>query len=495
MTSSDGGLAFIKDYLFALGAVVVATGLAWLLQQVLSPTNLALVYLLPVVLSAVAWGLAPALLSVLLGALTLDALFVAPYGFLSFGNFQDLVTYGVFVVLAIVTSQLAARLRVQMNLARVHERQNAALYQLSQQIGYRNDRRWILDTALKACQSFFGPEVRVFLPNAAGQVQFYADLHGFAHERTMAQWVYMQGKLAESSAFNGATFMPIRTAGENFGVLALRRVQRDRRLAAEDRSALDAFAAQIAQALEHVKFAEQAEQAHLLEASERFNVALLSSLSHDLRTLLASIVGSTTALLDDTVQLDSAARIELVSTIHTEASRLNRLVSNLIEMTRLEAGELKPQSAWNSFVEVVEAALSHVNAPAHAMQLSFPPDLPLVFFDFVLLEQVMVNLIENMIKFSPPGTPFEISACLIDNWLQVTVADRGVGIPSEELTRVFEKHYRAIGSRHVPGSGLGLLICKGIVEAHGGQILVEHRMGGGTCVLFTLPATERIRVE
>lgn len=494
MISQEGGCGFIRHYLFALGSVVVVTGIAWLLHHVLSPTNLALVYLLPIVLSAVAWGLAPALFTILLGALILDTLFIAPYGLLSFGSFQDLITYGVLAVVGIVTSQLAARVRMQMNLARARERQNAALYLLSQQISYRNDRVGVLDAALQVCRSFFAAEVRIFLPNAVGQVQPYADPHGLPHERTMAQWVYMQGEPAESSAFGGAAFLPMRTAEGNFGVLALRHSQHNGQRAAQERSALDAFAMQIAQALEHVKFEEQMDQARSLEANERFSVALLSSLSHDLRTPLASIVGSTTALLDDTVQLDAAARMELVATIHAEASRLNRLVSNLIEMTRLEAGELKPQSAWNSFVEVVEAALSHVNAPADAIQLSFPPDLPLVFFDFVLLEQVMVNLIENLIKFSPPGTPFEISACLVDNWLQVTVADRGVGIPQGELTRIFEKHYRGVDSRHVPGSGLGLLICKGIVEAHGGKISVERRIGGGTCVLFTLPAAERIEV-
>lgn len=484
-----------KGYAYTLAAIAGVTLLGWLLRSFLSSINLALLYLPVIVLSATLWGLGPTIFASVLSVLILDAIFVPPYGFISISSPQDIVTYGAFLVVGIVTSQLSGLVREQVNLAQARERQNAALYALSQEIAFRTDRAWILDAALRIMNTFFSADARIFLANGDEQLQPYGAADVLMRERTMAQWVYRRGELERAPGLGGATFVPMETAQAKYGVLVLRHVAREGRDAVEERHALEAFAAQIALALEHVKLSEQLEEARLHEASERFSEALLASLSHDLRTPLTAIVGSTSTYLDPTVQLDAAARNELVLTIHNAATRLNRLVSNLVEMTRLGAGGLKPQRAWNSIAEVVEAALSHVNTDTRPVELAIPSDLPLVSFDFVLVEEVMVNLVDNASKFSPPHTPIEISARVDDECLQVQVTDCGVGIPSDELTRIFEKHYRVKGNGHVPGSGLGLLICKGIVEAHGGKIWAEGNNGGGTSITFTLPAAERVRVE
>lgn len=488
-------MALFKRYVFTFLAVLGATTVGLLLRVVLSPINLALLYLPIIILSAALWGLGPSLFASVLSVLIVDAIFVPPYGLISITSPQDFITYSAFLVAAIVTAQLSGMAREQLDLARTRELQTAALYALSQKIAFQNNRTEILDAALYAMTSFFGTEALVFLPNAEGQLQPFRNAQVLARERTMAQWVYAQTQAAQVARSGSALFLPMHTAQGNFGVLALRNRARGNHLAVEDEHALAAFAAQIAHALEHVQLEEKVQNAHLHEASERFNEALLASLSHDLRTPLAAIVGSSTTLLDPATNLDVDARNELALTIQTEATRLSRFVSNLIEMTRLEAGGLKPHVGWNSISEVVEAALTHVNLQAHETEVYIPPDLPLVSFDFVLLEEVLVNLIENAVKYSEATAPIEISARLDDIVLQVSVADHGAGIPKQDLTRVFERNYRVQRDRNLPGSGLGLMICKGIVEAHGGTIWAESNGSRGTRVTFTLPAAERITVE
>ncbi len=177
-------------------------------------------------------------------------------------------------------------------------------------------------------------------------------------------------------------------------------------------------------------------------------------------------------------------------TIQQEATRLNRLVANLLNMTRLESGGLVPQRDWHSLEEVVGAALAYADLQDHEVRLDLSPGLPLVSLDFVLIQQVLLNLLDNAVKFSPPGTPIELQVREQEKQIAITVADRGTGMPREELERVFDKFYRAPQHRNVPGTGLGLSICKGIIEAHGGTIHAENRQGGGICVMFTLPLGE-----
>jgi two-component system sensor histidine kinase KdpD len=259
-------------------------------------------------------------------------------------------------------------------------------------------------------------------------------------------------------------------------------------LNAGQRHLLETFVGQIAIALEHAKLSEQAEQAHVFEASERFRNALLSSLSHDLLTPVTSILGSVTTLLDGDAALDVEMRRDLLENAREDSMHLARLVGSLLDMTRLEAGALAPRCEWYSIEEVVGAALPYAEGKCRQVQLALEPNLPLVAFDFVLIEQVLLNLLDNACKFSPPDSPIELSAWLSDGHLELSIADRGIGVPDGERARIFEKFYRVAQNGRVNGIGLGLSICKGIVEAHGGRIWAEGRDGGGTRIAFTLPA-------
>jgi two-component system sensor histidine kinase KdpD len=235
------------------------------------------------------------------------------------------------------------------------------------------------------------------------------------------------------------------------------------------------------------KLAEEARRATLRAETEQLRNALLSSVSHDLRTPLAVVMGATSALLEQAPKDEETRRV-LVMTAHQEALRLNRLVRNLLDMTRLEAGALSIGKELQPIEEVVGAALTRLEDRLRDREVgtNIPSDLPLVPFDSILIEQVLINLLENAIKHTPPGTPIEVSAAVRDREIQVEIADRGPGVSKQDAERVFDKFYRA-REREGGGVGLGLTICQGVVRAHGGHIWVEDRPGGGASFRFTLP--------
>jgi two-component system sensor histidine kinase KdpD len=252
---------------------------------------------------------------------------------------------------------------------------------------------------------------------------------------------------------------------------------------------VQAFVNQSALAIERVQLAEQARQAEVLQSAEQLRTALLNMISHDLRTPLVSITGALSSLQEDEVRLDEATRRSLVENARDEAERLNRLVGNLLDMTRIEAGALRVNREPCDVQDVIGAALQQMERglAGRPVTVDAPANLPPVPLDFVLVGQVLVNLLDNALKYSADGAPVRARAWVEDGEMRFQVADRGIGIPPADLTRVLDKFYRVRQSSSVRGSGLGLSICKGIVEAHGGRIWVENREGGGTLATFTLP--------
>lgn len=248
----------------------------------------------------------------------------------------------------------------------------------------------------------------------------------------------------------------------------------------------ETFAAQVAGANERARIAREADAARLEAETERLRSSVLSSVSHDLRTPLAVITGAASTLLSEPV--DAAAQHDLLSVIHEESARLSQLVSNLLDMTRLSAGALEVNKEWQSVEAVVGAALGRMEPRlgGRPLHVHLPADLPLVPFDAVLVEQVLINLLENAAKYSLPGAPIEIRASASPREVVLSIEDRGPGIPAAERQRIFEKFYRLSGPP-VSGAGLGLAICRGMVEAHGGRIVVVDRDGGGSVFSFTLP--------
>jgi two-component system sensor histidine kinase KdpD len=311
-------------------------------------------------------------------------------------------------------------------------------------------------------------------------------------ESGVAQWVLEHGERAGlgSDTLPGASalYLPLVGSKGPIGVLAIRPTLATRFLDLEQLHLLEVLANQIALALERARLAEEAQQARVSVETERMRNAILSSVSHDLRTPLATITGAASGLLEEKDQLGPAARHELAKSIYDEAHRLDRLVRNLLDITRLESGAVRLQKEWHPFEEIVGAALTRLESRlnGHHVRTKFHPDLPLVLLDGVLMEQVLVNLIENALKYAPPSTAIELSATVSDHQLDFEIADRGPGVPPGDEQRIFDKFYRA-GPAREGGVGLGLTICRGIIEAHGGRIWVEKRPGGGALFRFTLP--------
>jgi two-component system sensor histidine kinase KdpD len=316
------------------------------------------------------------------------------------------------------------------------------------------------------------------------------------HEEAVAKWVYEHGQTAGlgTGTLPGADgiYLPLTASHGTVGVLGVVPHEPRRLLAPDQVHLLETFVGLTALAIERADLAREAERIRLQMETERLRSSLLSAVSHDLRTPLSVITGAVSTLLESDTSLDSTVRQELLASALGEAERLNRLVANLLDMTRLEAGALEVRKEWQSLEEIVGAALARLSRPLrdHEVVPCLQADLPLVPMDELLIQQVFVNLLENAAKYAPPGSPIEIRVSGSNGSLEVQVADRGPGLPASDLERVFDKFYRTPDTTGRPGAGLGLAICRGIVELHGGKIWAENRPGGGAAFRFTLPLTE-----
>ncbi|MBA2276745.1 MAG: hypothetical protein H0W06_03190 [Chloroflexia bacterium] len=288
--------------------------------------------------------------------------------------------------------------------------------------------------------------------------------------------------------------MPIASADRAIGVLEVTGNRDGVRLGADDEQVLVSFANQAALALERVRLAEDAARAAALAQSDELKSALLAAVSHELRTPLAAIKASVTSLIDPTVEWDDAAQSEFLQAINEETDRLTRMLSNLLDLSRIEGGALKPEKEWYDVAELVVDVAHRLASLAVRYRLTteVEPDLPVVHFDYVQIAQVMMNLGENAVKYTLPGTEIVLSARRVHNSVELAVRDRGPGIPASRLPHIFNRFYRADGAGRVAGTGIGLAICKGFVEAHGGRIHAESREGSGTTIRFSLPIEHEV---
>jgi two-component system sensor histidine kinase KdpD len=487
----------------AVALVAFCTLVADLMHPALELSNLVMVYLLGVTGAAFRYGRGPSILASVLSVAAFDFFFVQPYLTFAVSDVQYILTFLVMLVVALTISTLTVQVRAQADLARQRERRTAALYAMTRELASTRGLENLLRAAADHISAVFESQTMILLPDSAGTLQPHLGTElPLAHdqrERGTAQWVYDHGQMAgmhtETLPSAAAIYLPLVATRGSVGVLGVQPADERRLLDPEQVHLLETFANQTAVAIERAHLAEEAQAATVQVETERLRNALLSSVSHDLRTPLASISGAASTLVDTGDQLDVAIRRELAQTIADEGERLNRLLTNLLEMTRLEAGAVQVRKEWQPLEEVVGSALARLDRALDARQVSvaMPADLALVPLDSVLIEQVLVNLLDNALKYTPPGGPLAIAAAQEDAAVVVRVADRGPGLPEQALTSVFDKFYRIRAASDPAGPvsagsvGLGLAICRGIVEAHGGRIWAENRPGGGAVFAFTLP--------
>jgi len=484
-------------YLWGILLLALTTVVGFLIELDISPTNLVMIYLLDVVIAAIYLGRGPAILVSIIGVLAFDYFFVPPTMTLSIADTEYVITFiGLFLV-GMVISALAARAREQAESAQRRAADTIALYSLSRDLAAAEGLADIIKSVRTHLETDFGDDVVVYLREGDSLYPYFeaasSEIHVGEIEMRLALWCYEHSEPAGFGTNTEPTarshFMPLKTSTTTMGVLSLKPLDPSRPFTTDQRRMLEAFTNQTAQAIERVQLTEQTRQIKLLQAAEALQNALLNSISHDLRTPLVSITGVLTTLEQQGESLEASSRHSLVVTAREEADRLNRLVGNLLDMARLEAGALKVRREPSDVQDVIGTSIGQVDErlTGRRLRVEVPEDFPLVNMDFVLIVHVLYNLLDNALKYSPSDSPLEIQAEILDDEAYIRVLDRGIGIPEGDLENVFDKFYRVQRSKNVTGTGLGLAICKGIMEAHDGRIWAANREGGGTIITISLP--------
>jgi two-component system sensor histidine kinase KdpD len=483
-----------RAYAWAAGVVVLCTLLSRLMFPHFDRSNLIMVYLLGVAFVATRYGRWPSAVASALSVAAFDFFFVPPHLTFAVSDTQYVVTFGVMLVVGLLISTLAVRVKEQGEAARQRERRTQVLYAASREMASLRVPEEITGAAVRHVAEVFHGEAVVLLPDAGGRLTATGPRRAIpddAREPAVAEWTYRHGRPAglgtDTLPAAAALYVPLPGAQGPLGVLGVRPHENLLPLSPENMDLLDTLARQVASPLERARLSAAAEQARVETERERMRSTLLSSVSHDLRTPLAAITGAASSLLEPRA-LDMEPRRELTQTIYEEARRLNRLVSNLLDMTRLESGSLRLNREWHSLEEIVGAALARVESllGGRRVETALEADLPLVPLDPVLFEQLLVNLLENAAKYTPAATTIRIAARRSDDGVELAVADDGPGLTPGDEERVFAKFYRSSPARD-GGFGLGLAICRAIAEAHGGRIRAENARPHGAVFQVTLP--------
>jgi two-component system, OmpR family, sensor histidine kinase KdpD len=465
------GWSFFVRHVISVAAailiVILCSLILVLLRPYLSTSVVALLYLVPVVISAAFWGRLAGISASILSFLIFLFFFVPPFYTFRVAHPQDFLAMIVLLSVAVLISSLMAR--VQANLEQVQAREHEAiqLYKLSTQLSGKNDTASIAKTLAQGLTEIFGSakiEIEVTHPDQKVTIRVPE----------------------EELPGPPVTEIPLSTPRGQIGCIRIWNISE--RSPFEEERLLQTFVSQGALALDRTILADSETRAKVLEESDRLKTAILSSVSHELRTPLATIQTSATSLFNPAVELEPAARDELQSLLLEETDRMIHLVGNLLNMSRIEAGALKLQRQWNAFAEIVDTSVRRLSRVSgnHQIIVDVSEDLPLVSVDSVLMEQVLINLIRNSLRFAPPHTPILIHAKTDEQLILVTVSNAGPSIPDEYLDRVFEKFSPIPGMDTGQSTGLGLSICKGIVEAHGGKIWAAN-LRQGVAFTFSLP--------
>ncbi len=496
-------------YAKGAGVVALATGICELISPYVDRTNLVMVYLLATVVTAWRFGRGPSILGAVLGVMLFDFLFVPPYYSFAVSDTQYVITFMVMLAVGLIISGLTAFGRRQAAVARHRERRTSELYALSRELAASRDLTGLGAILVHHVTATMDCEAVVLLPDAdrhlqdmtnfttRGQVRLQGSVNRFpvpGNELGIAQYAFDHQEKAglNTSTLAGADsiYLPLNALKRCVGVLAVRPHDLRQLQVPEQMHLLEAFTSQTAVAMERVQLAEAAQAVGVEIESERMRNAVLSSISHDFRTPLATIIGAASTLLEnESAPIDGVRRRTLLRGVLDEAQRMNRLMANLLDLTRWSAGRIALKLEWVSIGELVGAVLARLDdaLAGRDVKVDAADPLPLVRCDEVLIAQVLTNLVENAIRHTPPGTAISIHAETSNGELKVRVRDHGPGLPPGEETRVFDKFHRVHAEEAQSGFGLGLSICKYIVEAHGGRISASNAADGGAEFRFTLP--------
>jgi two-component system sensor histidine kinase KdpD len=503
-------------YFCALALTGLVSGVIALIREVADVGNISMLYLLAVMASAVLFGRGPAILASVASFLAFNFFFVEPHYTLSVTSNDEVVALLLLLIAGIITGQLTALLRQRAREAQAREREAVVLYDVVRLMTDPELERALTAVAerirteleLSAAVIVFGKESPIRVQADTGDSEAIALAReavgpaemvlGGGQAPTATQrgqpgrWIRVVPPTARTIArlrSDRVRSVPVNLKGQPVGSIILVPAPGARKFGPADDRLLSAVAHQLGLALERLSLQREATEAEVLRMTDELRTALLNAVSHDLRTPLSSIMASAGSLRQDDVSWTEEQRGEFYEAIETEAQRLNRLVGNLLDLSRIEAGSIHPEKAWYDLGFLINEVAGRLRTATagHKLVIDVPDGLPPVLFDYVEIDQVISNLIENAVKYTPAGTEICVSARMADDEVEVDVADRGPGIPDAAIPRLFDAFYRASDSGQARGSGLGLAVAKGLVEAHAGTIRVENREGGGARFVFTLP--------
>jgi len=495
----------IETYLGSAGTVAIALGIGLLLKQFIAVQSISLAFLMAVLVCAIAWGLWPSMFAAVLSMLAYNFFFLPPIYTFTITDPENVLALFFFLIVSVIVSNLTARSRYQVVTARSRAKTTAELYAFSRKvagIGAVDDLLWA--TAFQI-SSMLNVRTVLLLPAQDGEGLDVAS--GYPPEDQLdsadmaaARWTWEHnraaGRGADTLPGGKRLFLPLRTGSGPVGVIGIDRDAPGPLLTPDERRLLDALCDQAAVAIERISLAKGLDEARVLAETERLRAALLTSISHDLRTPLASILGTVSSLRSFPERYNKAEREELFATLQDEAERLNRFVANLLDMTRLESGAIELKLELIDAAEIIGSALQRAGniLAGHHVEVEIEPGLPMLRLDAVLFEQVLFNLLDNAAKYSPAGSRIDIRAQRDGELIEIEVVDEGPGIPPGDFERIFDKFYRVRAQdRRRAGTGLGLAICRGFVEALGGWIVARNRRDrSGAVLTIRMPVVPEI---
>ncbi|EMB4692269.1 two-component system sensor histidine kinase KdpD [Citrobacter farmeri] len=480
----QGGLVAV-----ALCALTTFIASQWL--SAFDAANLVMLYLLGVVVIALFYGRWPSVFATFISVISFDLFFIAPRGTLAVSDVQYLLTFGVMLTVGLVVGNLTAGVRYQARVARYREQRTRHLYEMSKALAMGRSAQDIATTSEQFIASTFHARSQILLPDEEGKLTALTHQHGMTPwDDAIARWSFDKGQPAGAGTdtLPGVPYqiLPLRSADKTHGLVVVEPGNLRQLMIPEQQRLLETFTLLVANALERLTLTASEELARLASERESLRNALLAALSHDLRTPLTVLFGQTEILTLDLAS-EGSPHARQASEIRQHVLNTTRLVNNLLDMARIQSGGFNLKKEWLTLEEVVGSALKMLEPGlVHPVNLSLPAPLTLIHVDGPLFERVLINLLENAIKYAGPQAKIGIDAHVENDHLQLDVWDNGPGIPQGQEQRVFDKFARGNKESAVPGVGLGLAICRAIVEVHGGAIAVYNRPQGGACFRVTL---------